>query len=215
MPGKQNDSARDIIRWIDSRLCFFQNDIRNIRASRINAGYPVLALVFSQIEYLSDLMYFQEAKKSKDNRPTQLAGKFINEEMSHVNPIYGITFDKAHNLQWGQAENFGELLYLTLRSKVVHQGGSYPPFEVTAEEPATHLHMKFDAARRLFLVHAYRMNDELQGTIQMLFTRVLDGEDGLLDVLKKGIIRENTRLRQYQRDVSPILDEMEEKDVIL
>lgn len=204
-------TGSDIIRWVQSRLRFFQGDIANMRVRGLNMGYPVLGLVFSQIEYLSDLMYTETGKNSTS---TINSGRFISEEMSKVNPIYGASFSKKYPFEWGKASNFGELLYLTLRSKIAHQGGSYPPFEVTAEEHNSHLHMRFDTASRLFMVHAYRMNDELQGAIQIVFSSIEDGHEDP-EPLIANIIREQVRLRKYQDDLIPILDEMRKKGFIL
>ena len=213
----QLESARDVIRWI--RLVFFQNDIRKMRAHGLNVGYPVLALVFSQIDYLADLMYFEESDENssdgqentrRQNSNTVLAGKFMSREMGRVNPIYDVKFKEEYKFERGKAEDFAQLLYLGLRSKLVHAGGCYPPFEVTAEEGAEHLHMKLNPATGLFMVHAYRMNDELQGSIQMLYARVLHDWE-LFEKLTNRISREKTRILKHAERATEIVLEMIEK----
>lgn len=197
-------NGRDIVAYIQTRLSYPQCDIASMRGHRLNTAYPVLSLVFSQIEYISSILY-----SDSSNGATSRTGRFIHEELGRINPNYSFTYKTRYKLpnKTGKAGNFGELLYQTLRSKVAHQSGCYPPFEVTAEEQLWHLHLRFDAARRLFMVHAYRMNEELQGALQMLYSRIEAGE--FLDELRSGILRDQESLQAYQNAVAPMLEHME------
>jgi len=140
---------------------FCQENIDVFRSLSLNVGYPVLALVFGQIEYLTHMLY---SEGQKTPTATLFAGKFITEEMGTVNPIYGCEFSQKHSLPVGTASNYGELMYLTIRSKLHHQGGLYPPFAVTAEAKYEPYHLKSDANGNI-IIHAYIMNDELQTSI--------------------------------------------------
>jgi len=199
-------SGKEIEAWLNSRLSFFRDNIHTFKACNLNVGYPILSLVFAQIEYLSDILYFCPERKSK---PTQLVGRYFMEEMSKIDPAYGFKFKREHSLLWGNASNFGELLYLTLRSKIHHQGGAYPPFSVTAEPEFEHLHLNLDPRTSTVIIHAYRLNDDLQGSISSLNFELVRGQRNL-ERLAKNIDGEKARLEKYKADVTPMIEDMQQ-----
>lgn len=169
-PGNFSSENFNSVLWLQIRLMFYQENIDVFRSLSLNVGYPVLALVFGQIEYLAHMLY----SEGQRTPATLFAGRFITEEMGTVNPIYGWEFSQKHSLPIGTASNFGELMYLTIRSKLHHQGGLYPPFKVTAEAKYEPCHLRSDGEGNI-IIHAYIMNDELQASISNLYESIMSG----------------------------------------
>lgn len=202
MEGRK--SGKEIAVWLLHRLVFFTGNIDSFKECNLKVGYPILSLVFAQIEYLSGMLY---SSPDRDTSPTKLVGKYFTDEMSRVDPAYGFKFKKKHKLLWGSASNFGELLYLTLRSKIHHQGGAYPPFSVTAEPEFEQLHLTYYRKTGSIVVHAYRMNDDLQNSISSLYLEILR-EQRNLERLSANMEDEIARLEKYKTDVIPMIEDM-------
>lgn len=158
----------NVLKWLDG-------DISSMKDKTLNAGYPILFCVFAQIDYLATLIYSAKSARVR-------IGKYFNEFMrSDERSIYGKSLkDYGLMLSGSRIANFGELMYVAVRCKLVHETNVFPPFSVTTEFPEDTKgkeHLKPTDDGKYILVFAYQMSEDFKASKRRFFDKLNSDSD--------------------------------------
>ena len=176
--------AEEAIQRIDQAIRWLGKNIRRMESKELNLGYPVLICIFAQIDYLSSIIYRSERSGRKR------VGKYFNEFMASVDPRYRLIFKNRHVSLDGRTtlKNLGELMYVAVRCKLVHESNVFPPFSVATkfDKHVKGEHLRPVEGGKHILLMAYEINRHFVDSVVQLKNR-LRRDKGFLSTISKSL----------------------------
>ena len=194
-PGLVMHRIEAMVKWLGA-------DIAQMEHNQSNVGYPILFCIFAQIDYIASIIYMSE----RSGRVR--VGKYFKDFMqSEYRSLYGLSFPyNNYCLGNSSISNFGELLYVAVRCKLVHETNVFLPFSVSTrfDPKMKYSHLSYSEERKLIVIHAYEMNKDYLASKEKLFMKL--SEKAFLDRISTNLSMIDTDLNNYMKQAECLFD---------